>query len=134
MALSSDRNTYRRSGEKFNHPVAAGVKIYAGALVCLNASGYAVPGSTSATLKTVGRAEERVDNSSGSNGAEYIDVETGTYLFKNDGSITRPDIKSSAYIVDDETVADNDGGGSRSLAGQIVDIDPDTNQVWVSIS
>lgn len=55
MALNADRNTPTRDGKTVSHPVAAAKKIYAGALVVLNASGYAEPGSTSATLTAAGR-------------------------------------------------------------------------------
>ncbi len=134
MPLTKDRNTFTRSGDQFNHPVAAGVIIYAGALVCLDTSGNAVPGTVSTTLKALGRADEYVDNSAGIAGVRTVNTRPGIFLFKNDGSITQPDVKNNAYIVDDETVADNDGTGTRSLAGQIVAIEPDTNEVWVQFS
>lgn len=50
MPLSTDRNTPERDGRLVTHPMAAGKKIYAGALVVLNATGYAEPGSTATTL------------------------------------------------------------------------------------
>jgi hypothetical protein len=37
-----------------------------------------------------------------------------------------------AYVVDDETVANSDGTGTRSGLGQIVDLDDDG--VWVTIA
>ena len=56
-ALTKDRNTKRRDAKVFSDPVAATTKIYAGSLVCINASGYAVPGSTSTALKARGVAQ-----------------------------------------------------------------------------
>ena len=43
-------------------PVKGSTTIYQGALVALDASGYAVPGSKAATLTAAGRAEETVAN------------------------------------------------------------------------
>ena len=60
-ALTADRNTQRKPGELLPFKLAAGVKIFAGSLVCANASGFAVPGSTAATLTYLGRAEETVE-------------------------------------------------------------------------
>lgn len=131
MALTKDRNTPVRPGDMYNHPVAAGAVIYAGGIVCLNAARDAVPGSVSATLLAVGRAEEAVDNTGGAAGDQSVNARPGVFRFENDGSIARADIGGNAYIVDDETVADNDGTGTRSQAGKIEDVDADG--VWVKI-
>ena len=56
MALTKDRNTPRRDGMQFNDPVAANAKIFAGSLVCLDASGNAVPGALSTTIAARGIA------------------------------------------------------------------------------
>ena len=45
MALAKDRDTVRRAGDEVVFQVADGVTIYAGALVCLNGDGKAVPAS-----------------------------------------------------------------------------------------
>lgn len=62
MALTADRNTKSRPGTSYSHPVLAGVTIYAGALVVLDANGWAKPGVTGTGLTAVGRAEVRVSN------------------------------------------------------------------------
>ena len=130
-ALTKDRNTVQRQGDEFNHPVAAGVHIFGGSLVVLDASRNAAPGSTATGLIAAGRAEEDVDNSAGTAGDDTVQVRKGTFSFANDGTVTRADIGANAYIVDDQTVADGDGGGTRSIAGEIVDVDADG--VWVKI-
>ena len=134
MALTKDRNTKRREAIQFSDPVAAATKIYAGALVCLDASGNAVPGSTSTTLTARGRAEAAVDNSEGAAGDLNVDVRRGMFPFKNSAAadeITRADIGADCYIVDDETVAKTDGTSTRSVAGTIRDVD--SAGVWVEI-
>lgn len=133
-ALTKDRNTKRREPTLNNDPVAASTKIYAGSLVCINASGYAVPGSTSATLKARGVAQEQVDNSAGSAGALRVESRRGVFPFANSTStdeITRADIGASAYIVDDQTVAKTSNSSARSVAGVIRDVDSDG--VWIEI-
>ncbi|WP_420598633.1 hypothetical protein [Neptuniibacter sp.] len=134
MALTKDRNTKRREGKQFSDPVAAAAVIFAGALVCLDASGNAVPGSVSTTLTARGRAEEHVDNSSGAAGDLNVEVRGGLFLLKNSAAadeITRADIGNDCYIVDDETVAKTDGTSTRSVAGKIQDVD--SAGVWVEI-
>jgi hypothetical protein len=130
-ALNRDRNTPERTGKDFGHPVLGNVKIYAGALVVLSATGFAAPGSTALALIAVGRAAEEVDNTGGADGALTVRVERGTFQWGNDASINRTHIGKTAYIVDDQTVAATDGAGTRSAAGLIVDVDADG--VWVKI-
>lgn len=134
MALSKDRNTKRRDGVSFNDPLAASTRIFAGALVCLNAAGNAVPGATSTTLKARGVAQEYVDNSAGAAGDQRVATRRGVFNFANSASadeITRADIGVNAYIVDDQTVAKTSATNTRSVAGVIRDVDSDG--VWVEI-
>lgn len=130
-ALSADRNTPRRDGDLVDDPVASGAEIFAGALVALNSSGYAAPGSTATGLVARGRAEAYVDNSGGADGDTTVPVRRGVFRWVNDGTDTvdRSHIGGQAYIVDDQTVAATDGSGTRSAAGEIVDVDSDG--VWV---
>ena len=132
-ALAADRTTPKRLGHQVNLPVAASAVIYAGALVCVNSSGYAVKGSTSTTLKAVGVAKARVDNTGGADGALRIEVDRqGCHLFANSASgdlIALSDVGASVYIVDDQTVAKTSGSSTRSLAGKVVDVD--ASGVWI---
>lgn len=131
MALTTERKTPRRDSKLLVVPVAANAVIYAGALAVANGSGYAAPGSTAATLTYLGRAEESVDNTGGSNGDKSITVSRGPFQFKNSGSdpVTQASFGKVCYIVDDETVAATDGTGTRSAAGIVTGIDSDG--VWV---
>lgn len=134
MALTKDRNTVRRDGVQYSDPVAAATRIFGGSLVCLNAAGNAVPGSTSATLKARGVAQEHVDNRDGAAGDLRVESRRGVFPFANSTStdeITRADIGASAYIVDDQTVAKTSATNTRSIAGVIRDVD--SNGVWVEI-
>lgn len=132
VALSADRNTPARANEDFEFGAAAGVKIYAGALVALNATGFATPGAVSTTLKAVGRAQEQVDNSGGANGDVTVKVRRGLFRYANSAAadeIVAADIGNDCYIVDDQTVAKTSGTGTRSIAGKVRAVD--AQGVWV---
>ena len=132
MALAADRNTLTREDKLFADPVKAATKIFAGSLVCLDASGWAVPGAAATTLIARGRAEAQADNTAGANGAINVTVRRGTFRWKNSASgdlITRAEIGDDCYVVDDETVAKTNGSSTRSVAGKIVDVD--AQGVWV---
>ncbi|MDH4122381.1 MAG: hypothetical protein OEV94_11830 [Deltaproteobacteria bacterium] len=132
-ALTTARNTPERAGNDLSLPVAANAKIYQGALVAVNATGFAVPGSTATTLKAVGRANAQADNTGGADGAVSAKVSRGVFKFSNSGAdpIGQANVGGTAYIVDDQTVAATNGAGTRSAAGKIIDIESDG--VWVEI-
>ncbi|MEY9717863.1 hypothetical protein ABIA22_000353 [Sinorhizobium fredii] len=134
-ALSADRNTPERGGDRRRFPVAAATVIYAGAMVALNAAGNAVPVTTALNLKGVGRAERRADNAGGAAGDVSADVSAGIFRFANSAAadaITQADIGSDCYGVDDQTVAKTNGGGTRSAVGKVFDVD--AQGVWVKFS
>jgi hypothetical protein len=131
MALSTDRDTPKRTGDLFGVPMAA-VKAYAGGIACINAAGYATPGATATTLTCIGRFNQQVDNSAGNAGDLLVNIERGVFRFGNSAdadAITIAEVGDVAYIVDDETVAKTSGGNTRSRAGFIVDVD--SRGVWV---
>lgn len=134
MALTNDRLIKRRDGVQQSDPVAADTVIFTGALVVLDSSGNAAPGSEDTGLVARGVCEERVDNAGGAAGDERVATRTGVFCFKNStGSdeIDRTHIGDDAYIVDDETVAATSATDTRSIAGEIVDVNDDG--VWVRV-
>lgn len=131
-ALTADRNTKSRDGRQFAYPVKAATKCFAGGIACIDSTGHAVPGATSTTLKSVGVFQETADNSAGGNGDIKAEVRRGVFAFGNSASadqITRADIGSNCYVVDDATVAKTSGTNTRSIAGVVRDVDADG--VWV---
>ncbi|SDI83611.1 hypothetical protein SAMN05216588_12611 [Pseudomonas flavescens] len=133
MPLTTDRNTARMDTDLVVVAVGANVRIFAGALLVANAGGFAVPGHQAAGLKYIGRAEESVDNRGGAAGGRSVQIRRSkAFKWDNDGSVTQTHLFRTAYIVDDATVAADDANGARSVAGQIVAIDPDG--VWVEQS
>lgn len=132
-ALTADRDTPRRDGVDSAFPVKAGVRIFAGSIVAIDsANGYATKGATSITLKAVGVAQAQIDNTTGADGDVSVPVRRGTWRLANSAGadqITLKDVGTTAYIVDDQTVAKTDGGGTRSVAGTVNDVDP--VGVWI---
>jgi len=133
MPLNAPRDTIERGRDLLVLRVAAGAKIHAGALVALNAAGFAVPGALSATLKAAGRAEASIDNTGGADGAVSVTVKRGAFRFSNHGAdaVDQSSILDDCYIVDDATVAKTHAADSRSRAGKVLDVD--VTGVWVEI-
>lgn len=130
--LSNDRNTPRRVGRMYCILAAASKVFYTGALLCVNAAGHGVPGTTATGLRGIGRVSRRVE--SGEEAGEItVDYERGVFRYMNSAAadaITRADIGQPCYVVDDQTVAKTDDEGARSLAGTVDDVD--ATGVWVS--
>ena len=133
-ALVADRNTPSRDNVEFSFGVAAATKVFAGSLVCLNASGFLTKGAVATTLKTVGVAQATVDNTAGANGALSATVRRGCHRFANSSAgdlIAIADWGTTCYVVDDQTVAKTNGSSTRSAAGIVRQVDSDG--VWVEI-
>ena len=132
MALTKDRHTPMMDGELIGVPMAAGAKIFAGALVVANANGYAEPGKAAANLTYLGRAERAVDNTGGADGAKTALVRRRkAFLFANHSTdlVTQAELGKTCYVVDDETVGKSDGSGARSPGGRVLGVDAEG--VWV---
>lgn len=132
VALTAARPTPSRAGSDIVPGVAANAVIFAGALVCRNAAGFATPGATATTLVALGRAEESVTGSA-TNGEVPVRVRAGVFRWANSAAgdlITIADRGNDCFIVDDQTVAKTNGGNTRSIAGKVVDVD--AQGVWVS--
>ncbi len=119
-ALTKDRATSYREGVEIDFPVAATTKIYAGSLVCVNASGYAVPAADTAGLKFIGVALQQMDNSTGANGDKSLRIRrTGVFEF-DAASITQAMVGDSMYAVDDHTFDDAAGPTNDVKVGVLV--------------
>jgi hypothetical protein len=131
-ALTQDRNTPLMGIELLPVSVAAGVVIYAGALVVADAEGFAAPGKTATGLTYLGRAEEAVNNTGGADGAKTVMVRRNkAFLWENhtNDPVTQASIGKHCYIVDDQTVAAGAGDGTRSQGGIVLRVADEG--VWV---
>ncbi len=129
----SGRNTPMRSGEFVSVPVEANTELHPGQIGAVNVNGNAIPGTTVADIKAVGRVEEYVKNNPGLAGDQRVKIRRGVFLFDNDDTdpVLQQNLLSNCYIVDDHTVAANDGAGTRSVAGKIIEVE--NGKVWVEI-
>lgn len=129
MALTGDRLTKHRDGNRRYVPVKTGETIYNGAQVALDGDGLAVAGKTATGLVTIGVADERIENAVA---GSYINVRCGVFLMENSAdteAVSTADIGKDCYMVDDATVAKTNGTNTRSAAGKVFDVDSDG--VWV---
>ena len=133
-ALTSGRATQERDGVHYRGPVAADVVCYEGGLACRDAAGNLTPGAVDDALVAVGIFTARADNTGGAAAAINAEYKSGVFAFENSAAadaITKADIGSAVYVVDDQTVAKTDGTGARSAAGTCVDVDD--AGVWVRV-
>jgi hypothetical protein len=132
--LLAGRNTIRMGVESVIQvlavPVKAKVTLQAGSLV-VSDSGFAAPAYAGAGLKALGRCERKVDNQLGSNGLVEAEVLRGTFRWDNDPAdpISQSDLFATCFMSDDHTVSKTDGGGAKSAAGKIIQVDPEG--IWV---
>ena len=147
-SLTQDRKTVRLNPEDsvfplvLSFPVAASTSIKGGAMVMVK-DGYGIPaqdgyGLSFTTLKTMGRCERAVDNSSGAAGAIRVEVRPGAYLFDNDtvAAVALTHVGAKCYVKDDHTVSSSANGGdtsSRKEAGTVLGLDAN-GQVMVMIN
>lgn len=104
MALSKAFETFERPGLVVSYK-ASNVKIYKGANVGVNSSGFLVPMShATASLKFVGVANETVDNTAGAAGDKSVNVtKTGSFVLKAAAGYTpaQADIGKEVYALTD---------------------------------
>lgn len=133
-ALTQDRNTEYSLGDLLAIPVAAGEEIFAGSLVCSNASGYAVPGEDAAGLVFEGVAAEGVDNSTGSNGDLNVVVRRrGRYRFACQTNLDQSAMSAQLYLVDDQTISADAGEVTNDIVCGVIDKVEGTHDCWMSI-
>lgn len=134
------------------YPMAV-AKVFIGALVGLNTSGFVIGASSDPTLQIVGCADRVqpdaskggvpgafVDNSANSAGDLTLNVKRGVFKFENGDTIVAADVGKPCYASDDQTVNKSSSNNSRPFAGYIVQVDASTSQasnsgagVWVAV-
>ncbi|WP_105494264.1 hypothetical protein [Escherichia coli] len=130
-----DRNTPYRDDELNPVLVAAATEIFGGHMVAVNASGYAVPASATASQITLGVSDGWADNSTGSDGDVTVLVRCGkAFLMANSTSdpVTQSQVGKLCYVEDSVTVAKTNNSSARPVAGKVIGICGDG--VWVNFS
>ncbi|MPM66865.1 hypothetical protein SDC9_113777 [bioreactor metagenome] len=126
-ALTRERDTSEiaNGAKALVIPVKGGATIFQGALVAIDAGGFAVPAKKAAGLIAAGRAEETVDNSKGADGDAVAPVSRGVFVFSNTATqankVTQAHLLKPCYMEDDQTVTVLATGSS--VAGLVVRVD-----------
>lgn len=124
MTNVRDTAEVMNGGRQLVLPVKAKTTIYQGALVALDADGYAVSGKKAEGLTAAGRAEETVENTGG-DGEAVIRVLRGVFIYANTSTaankVTAAHVLKPCYIQDDQTVTALATGAS--VAGLVVRVD-----------
>lgn len=126
MRLTQDRNTPLMDAMGIPLPVKGNQVIFAGSLVCVDAAGFAVPGSATAGLAYAGRAEAKVNSTGLGDGEASVMVRRGmAFKWANDGTVTAAHLMRTVFVLDDQTVA----AAGDVPAGVVVRLENDG--VWV---
>jgi hypothetical protein len=130
-ALQQPYEAHAREGLIVAYPVKANARIWKGALVCVDNTGYLVPASDTANLRFVGVAFESVDNTGGASGAKRCRVvKRGTFVYNRIGSFTQADIGTTARAITDNEVAKT--STNNIVVGTVVEL-LDGNRVRIRI-
>ncbi len=119
-ALTRDRATPYREGIEVEYLVAANTKIFAGSLVCVNATGYAVPAADTSGYQFAGVAMEQVDNSGGSDGGASLRLRRAGVFEFDAASITQAMVGTEMEATDDHTFDDAAGTTNHVKVGRLV--------------
>jgi hypothetical protein len=132
--LSADANIQSKDLPTIlSYPVEDNVKIYKGAIVAIDTSGYATNAADTASFVVVGIADEDVDNtvSGHTAGGLNIRVVSGRAFLLTAASMTQAKVGAEALVSDDATVVTS--GTTNSIkVGRVVSYVSAT-QVWVYI-
>ena len=112
-ALAADKQVETRDAGVKAYLMASNTTIYKGGLVCLNASGLAVPAADTSGFTCVGVAFEGMVNPSG--GDKKVRVVSGRHFKLTGTGMAQSSVGQVAYVLDDGTVA---------LAGGVVNTIP----------
>lgn len=105
-ALAGPYETLEREGLLVSYAVKANTRIWKGALVCVDSTGFLVPASDTAGLRFVGVAFESVDNTGGTNGAIRCRViKRGSFVYNRTGTYSQADVGTLVRAVSDNEVA-----------------------------
>jgi hypothetical protein len=130
-ALQQPYEAHEREGLIVAYSVKANARIWKGALVCVDNTGYLVPASDTANLRFVGVAFESVDNTGGASGAKRCRVvKRGTFVYNRIGSFTQADIGTTARAITDNEVAKT--STNNIVVGTVVEL-LDGNRVRIRI-
>lgn len=129
----------RYKGPARSVAMAAATKIFAGALVAIDAAGNAVKGDDTAGKIIIGRAGATVDNSAGAAGDLRISVESGVFEYTGSAAVIaagRAVLSTNGgklFADDDQTLGLAADVANNIVAGRAHEIDVETGKVWIAV-
>lgn len=124
LTTARDTNEIANGAKYLVLPVKGATTIYQGAIVALDANGYAIPGKKATDITAAGRAEETVENK-GADGELVVKVSRGVFVFDNTATtankVTAAHVLKPCYMEDDQTVTALATGASA--AGRVIRVD-----------
>ncbi len=130
-ALTGPYETLEREGLLMSYPVKANARIWKGALVCVDSTGFLVPASDASNLRFVGVGFESIDNAGGANGAVRCRViKRGSFVYNRSGAFTQADLGVAVRAVSDNEVAKT--SNNNVVVGTVVEL-LDGNRVRIRI-
>lgn len=107
-AISARKDVHFQDGVIQHYKVAASTTIPEGALVTVNAAGYARNATEASGEKFVGVADRKANNSAGANGAidVYVRAVGVCDMVFNAGDAAIADVGSLVYVIDNQTVGE----------------------------
>lgn len=135
-ALTTERNTgwAQLDGEITPSPLQKGaVKIFNGAMVNTDASGFLVPAADVVNHKCLGWSRDTSDTAGIADGVQRCAVGIGVAKFATTGAnaITIADVGKLAYVLDDNNVVRALGTVNSIIAGRVHGVDPNDGQIYV---
>ena len=134
LSLAADKKTEYREGVDIEIPVYQYVLIYAGAFVCVNAGGYAVPGDDASGYIFEGIARENANNyPAGASGDITVKVRRrGLFNMTFATAISIANVGDNVFLKTDETV-DVVGNVTYAIFAGVIAEYIDTTHAWVDI-
>ncbi len=126
-ALTAARPTGRRLDQVGRYDMGTGT-IYAGSLVSLNSSGYAVASSDTASEQFIGIAMETVTATA--NASHKIDVWRGAFECNSVETESVATLGAMRYVSDDNTVGAVGTTTNDIPVGEVIEI-ISTSRVWI---
>jgi len=132
-ALTADKKLEYTEGVEVSTPVGDAQEIFNGAFVCVNATGYLIPGDDATGIIFHGVSREYKDNSLGSDGDLNCNVRRrGLVKAIMDTAITQANVGDNVFLVDDQTV-DLTGNVTYNIFCGIIAGYIDTTHAWIDI-
>ena len=111
-------------------PVAAGVNIVAGQLLCYNASKYLLPASDTAGLsRVIGIAVGNANNTNGSDGDVSVNIVVDCMMYVDCSGLSQANVDEIVYVSDEYTVVAT--STNKIVAGLLQSVDVANNKALV---